>query len=589
MPISSAAVPAIMSALEESDTLLAVLEAAPGAMPSIREAGGAWLPFAGRDAAGMEGQAWSALADPATAAGQDVQAAFAAGRAYRGDLACRDRAGEQKWLGLHLMPVPAVNGTRRAVLIGRDITRRRHEAAEQRLVQGLLLKSFQASEIPMAIVAPDDRVMLANPQLENLLGRATGGLTGAPFLEQILPPYRQLFLDARAGQELAGPGPTADIELSAGGDVCVAVRASFKPIQCGDDQRFTIMSISRHPEGEVLPARLRMAGKIRFVSLADVRAAAPGRWEAMAARALPAAEAIIRRRLQPKDLLSRTADDGFAICFVDATEAVASNVAAAIARDLQQQLIGPDTGANAVGLTAVVSQVATPAAGKPDMASIARHMERAEAAVSASDWPAPVPVPIVTTADGASAGCLLRIVAPRGAGAAQAFPESRDDIELAALHGAAKVALQNSVLVDVSFSTFLQKARTEAYLEVCAALPAQLRERLYLIFSPMPAGTTQAVVQEAMRRIGRLCAGFGTRLDALLPPELDLAVCRPAMAVVDMAPWDGGGAVPAGRMRRLTSLMHAYRVRVLAQNVLNAEVGRALGGLGVDWMTTRGD
>jgi hypothetical protein len=426
--------------------------------------------------------------------------------------------------------------------------------------------------------------MLANPQLETLLGHAVGGLTGAPFLEQILLPYRQLFLDARAGQENDGPGPTADIELSAGAEVCVAVRASFKPIQCGDDQRFTIMSISRHPEGAVLPARLRMAGKIRFVSLADVRAASPGRWEAMAARALPAAEAIIRRRLQPKDLLSRTADDGFAICFVDASEAVASNVAAAIARDLQQQLIGPDSGGAAVGLSAVVSQVATPAAGKPDMASISRHMARAEAAISETEWPAPEPMPIVTTADGASAGCLLRIVAPRGGGAAQAFPESREDIELAALRGAAKVAVNSSVLVDVSFATFLQKARMEAYLEVCASLPALVRERLYLVFSPMPAGTTQAAVQEAMRRLGRLCAGFGTRLDALLPPELDLAVCRPAVAAVDVAPWDYGRAVPGERMRRLTSLMHAYRVRVLAQNVADAEVGRHLNGLGVDWM-----
>jgi len=586
MPISSAAVPAIMSALEESDTLLAVLEAAPGAHPSIREAGGAWRSFAGRDAGELAGRAWSELTEPDAASSAAVEAAFAEGRAFRGDLACRDRAGEQKWLGLHLMPVAAANGARRAVLIGRDITKRRREAAQQRLVQGLLLKSFQASEIPMAIVAPDDRIMLANPQLETLLGHATGGLTGVPFLNQILPPYRQMFLDARMGQDTEGPGPTADIELSARGEISVAVRASFKPIQCGDDQRFTIMSISRHPEGEVAPARLRMAGKIRFVSLADVRAASPGRWESMAARALPAAEAIIRRRLQPKDLLSRTADDGFAICFVDATEAVASNVAAAIARDLQQQLIGPDAGAAAVRLSAVVSRIATPAAGKPDMAAVARHMERAETAIGATEWPAPEPVPIVTTADGASAGCLLRIMAPRGGGAAQAFPESREDVELAALRGAAKVALQSSVLVDVSFATFLQRARMDAYLEVCASLPAQVRERLYLIFSPMPAGTTQAAVQEAMRRLGQMCAGFGTRLDALLPPELDLAVCRPAVAAVDVAQWDGGRAVPAERMRRLTSLMHAYRVRVLAQNVASAEVGRQLGGLGVDWMTT---
>jgi len=585
MGISGAAVPAIMAALEESDTLLAVLEAAPGARPSIREAGGAWRPFAGRDAGDMAGRPWAELVEPATASGEAVEEAFAAGLAYRGDLACRDLAGEPKWLGLHLMPVAAFNGTRRAVLIGRDITRRRREAAQQRLVQGLLLKSFQASEIPMAIVAPDDRIMLANPQLESLLGNPTGGLTGAPFLEQILPPYRQLFLDARAGQELEGAGPSADIELSAGADISVAVRASFKPIQCGDDQRFTIMSISRHPEGAVLPARLRMAGKIRFVSLADVRAASQGRWESMAARTLPAAEAIIRRRLQPKDLLSRTADDGFAICFVDATEAIASNVAAAIARDLQQQLIGPDSAAAAVGLSAVVSQVATPAAGKPDMASIARHMQRAEAAIAATEWPAPEPMPIVTTADGASAGCLLRIVAPRGAGAAQAFPESREDVELAALRGAAKVAVLNSVLVDVSFTTFLRRARMEAYVEVCANLPAPVRERLYLIFSPMPAGTTQAAVQDVMRRLGRMCAGFGTRLDALLPPELDLAVCRPAVAAVDVAQWDYGRAVPAERMRRLTSLMHAYRVRVLAQNVASADVGRQLGGLGVDWMT----
>jgi len=587
--ISATALPIVAAALESSGTLVAVFEAQAAAplTPCFKEASGAFLHFCGYGENELAGRTLACLAAPAAAAWPAIESALKNYMPYRGDLACRAKDGTQKWLGLHLMPVnDTPGGMRRYVLIGRDITAQRKESAQARVVQGLLLKSFMVFDHAIAMVAADDRIVMANTRLETLLGSSAGSLAGGSALDLILPPYRQLVRDARAVHVAEGESTDVHAELRPRDGAPFPAALRFTRLNGPDAADVATMVVRPLEHGTSLPARLRMAGKIRFISLDTVRAELKDRWESVAARVLDTAEQRIRRRLRPEDMLSRTADKGFTICFADATEEEASEIAAAVARDIRQHLIGNGEDAALSQLSAMVSQVAVPASDMPDMQQIGRHLLAAQAEIDAVPWPDPIAEAVIGATDGAPAASFIRIEPPRRNGIGRlAFPDSTLEQDLAALRAAAALTTQNSVLVDVGFTTFLNRSAMDHYLQACINLPLTLRERLYLVFSPLPKGTTQSLLQDLMRRLSRSCAGFAVRLDDLRPPEFEIATCRPAVAVVDMRRWEGGTSVPTDRLHRVTSLMHSYRVRVLALGVSSVETGHELLRAGVDWLT----
>jgi PAS domain S-box-containing protein len=594
--IAETVLPVVAAALESSGTIVAMFDVPPDAPTRLgfNEANGEFLRFSGYCRAEVIGRDLDLIAEPGAAAMTAIEAALAGFKPYRGDLACRGRDRALKWLGLHLMPVPdPASGVRQYVLIGRDITAQRREGAQARVVQALLLKSFMIADRAVAIVAADDRIMMANPHLETLLGVSPGGLTGKFALDTILPSYRQMVLDARTAQ-VAGDAETSDlnVEMDCQGRAPVPASARFARMGAGELAGIVRMTILPRRSQAAAATQAtqatqpRVAGKIRFVSLDAVRAVLRDKWEGAATRVLDTAEKMIRRRLSPADILTRTEDKGFAICFAAGTESEASDLASSIAREITRHLIGRGEDEAMVRISAVISQVATAADGPPDMLKLGLDMNQAEAALQGAEWQAPVPEPVISAAGGAPAASFIRIPAPRSNGLSrQAFPESNLAQELAALQAAASLPAQHMVLVDVGFATFLSRASTDAYLEACVNLPQQLRERLYPVLSPLARGTTQSLLQNLMRRMSGCCAGFAMRIEDLRAPEFDLASCRPAVAVIDVRQWDYGNSVPTERLRKIANLLHAYRVRVLALNVATPETGQALLKMGVDWQT----
>jgi PAS domain-containing protein len=590
VPIAETVLPVVAAALEASGTIVAVFDV-PADGPTrlaFNEANGVFLRFSGFCRAEVIGRHLDLIAEPGAAALPGIEAALASFSPYRGDLACRASDRAVKWLGLHLMPVTEpVSGARQYVLIGRDITVQRREGAQARMVQSLLLKSFMLADRAVAIVAADDRIIMANPRLEALLGATAGGLTGRFALDTILPPYRQLVQDARTAQPADDTESCSiDVEMDCRGRAAAPASARFARMGGTELAGVAMMTILPRRVAAAQPTQLLVAGKIRFVSLDAVRAVLKGKWEGAAARVLETAEQMIRRRLQPADILSRTADKGFTICFADSTETEASDLAATLARDITRHLIGRGDDEAMLKISAIVSQVTTAADGVPDMLKIGRDMDQAEATLQNTAWPPPIPEPVMSAAGGGPTASFIRIPPARTNGVArQAFPESNLEQELAALRAAISLPTQNMVLVDVGFATFLSRASTDTYFEACINLPQQLRERLYPVLSPLARGTTQSLLQNLMRRMTGRCAGFAMRIEDLRVPEFDLAICRPAVAVIDVRCWDNGKTVPAERLRKITSLMHAYRVRVLALNVDSVETGQVLLKMGVDWQT----
>jgi PAS domain S-box-containing protein len=588
--IAETVLPVVAAALESSGTIVAVFDVPPNAPTRLgfNEANGEFLRFSGYCRAEVIGRNLDLIAEPGAAAMPAIEAALAGFQPYRGDLACRGRDRALKWLGLHLMPVPdPASGVRQYVLIGRDITEQRKEGAQARVVQGLLLKSFMIADRAVAIVAADDRIMMANSHLEALLGAPRGGLTGKFALDTILPSYRQMVLDARTAQ-VADDAETSDIdvEIDCQGRAPAPASARFARMGGGELAGIVTMTILPRRSGAGKATQPRVAGKIRFVSLDAVRAVLKDKWEGAAARVLDTAEKMIRRRLHPADILTRTEDKGFAICFAAGTESEASDLAGSIAREITRHLIGRGDDEAMVRISAVISQVATAADGPPDMLQLGLDMDQAEAALQHAAWPTPIPEPITSTAGGGPVAAFIRIQVPRTNGLSrQAFPESNLAQELAALQAAASSPPQHMVLADVGFATFLSRASTDAYLEACVNLPQQLRERLYPVLSPLARGTTQSLLQNLMRRMSGCCAGFAMRIEDLRTPEFDLATCRPAVAVIDVRQWDNGNSVPPDRLRKIANLLHAYRVRVLALNVATPETGQTLLKMGVDWQT----
>ena len=590
MSIAETVLPVVAAALESSGTIVAVFDVPPDAPTRLgfNEANGVFLRFSGYCRAEVIGRSLDLIAEPGAAALPGIEVALAGFQPYRGDLACRGSDRTIKWLGLHLMPVtdPAT-GARQYVLIGRDITVQRRQGAQAHMVQTLLLKSFMVADRAVAIVAADDRIMMANPRLEALLAAPHGSLTGRFALDTILPPYRQMVLDARTSL-LADDAETSDmdVEMDCHGRAPAPASARFARMGGGELAGIARMTILPRRSLAGQATQPRVAGKIRFVSLDAVRAVLKDKWEGAAARVLDTAEKMIRRRLHPADILTRTEDKGFAICFAAGTESEASDLAGSIAREITRHLIGRGEDEAMVRISAVVSQVATAADGPPDMLQLGRDMDQAEAALQGAAWPTPIPEPVISTAGGAPVAAFIRIPMPRTNGLSrQAFPESNLAQELAALQAAAVLPAQHMVLVDVGFATFLSRASTDAYLEACVNLPQQLRERLYPVLSPLARGTTQSLLQNLMRRMSGCCAGFAMRIEDLRAPEFDLATCRPAVAVVDVRQWDNGNSVPPERLRKIANLLHAYRVRLLALNVATPETGQTLLKLGVDWQT----
>lgn len=323
---------------------------------------------------------------------------------------------------------------------------------------------------------------------------------------------------------------------------------------------------------------------------------------------MTSAEHLVKRHCGPRDTYSRTTDDGFLICFADATEDEAAFRAAALAREIRNKLIGEgETGATA-SVSAIAAAVDVPdmPGRSPDMLAtiIGERLNERLAKIEAQARETLRQAVYTTTcqlepvrsrrtkeivAEFASLPAKLeqRILAAYSAlpmNERQGFDFDRLVLGIAAEQAITEIAAGGSmlILVNVEFEMFLDRRRAERYVAACRALDNRLRERLVLVLSGMPKGFPKSRVLECVMRLRPFCHGVGFQSDGLGAPAVEFSLLGTAIVVLQPDRSSAQNAKDSEKLAKLIESLHAYQASVLVRHVTSWEETKQLARIGVD-------
>jgi len=598
----------LYDALDHSDDIVLFLEQRGERIEDIvlAAANDAYRRTAGFDGAELIGRELTRLfaAEADQARCTELVRAVQRRSSFRTEILCARQNGAPFWFGVHLMPVHDTEPPC-FVMLGRDITDVLQARQQQQAIQGLLAKVFVCVQAPVAIVSDDGIIQMANPALEQMLGRKAGSLVGRPALDSMAADCRDAIATVLRRQLEDGRNYTAAARLvrEDGSEVAVDVTSTVTPHE--DLRRFRIITALKRAN-ELQPMAVQVAGKIRLVGLDTVKQALGSRWEELAARVMATAEHIVRRVCGVRDTFARTPDNGFLICFADASEEEASFRAAALARDIRARLIGEGESEDTAIISAIAAQVEVPklASGSQDMqttvigerlnARLAEIEARARATLGEAVVATRRRLEPVRRAIGKDViGQFVRLpdrLEQQVLAAYSALPtreRKRFDFDRLVLGLAASEAVcelasgtSTAILVNVDFEVCLDRHRTERYVADCRALDARLRERLIPVLSGIPKGVPRSRVLDFAIRLKPYCQSVAYQCTSIEMPPVEGAVLHGAIVVLGEQhvlndPNEGE------RFARLVNSLHAHQASVMVRRVARKAVG-SLAQLGVD-------
>jgi PAS domain S-box-containing protein len=608
-PIATDMLPMVEEALDQSNGVLAVVERAAeaGGDLIVRQVNGAFCRAFGVEATALEGQSLAALTAPEEAAKlQALAQAAARGEAHRTELLCLRPAGTRLWLGLTLMPAGRPGERNRLfVMLARDITQQRHEAEQQNAVQRLLATVFSVAEAGLSIVGLDGRFLMTNAYHDRLFGYEPGSLAGKPTLGYLAPESRELV--QRAREQQAGDQQRYSLEASVlaadGSAMPVSMTAAL--VSISDKERYRVVTVMpRQPAAlkAALPLRVHLTGKIRLVSLEDVRTALGDRWDTMVERVMESAERIVARMMVQGDTYFRTKDFGFVVCFASSSEEEATFRAAAIAREIRHRLIGAGEDPEVVEVSAVITAVPASQIGESGNASLDRRLADVERQVRAEPNPPPgangfVFERVIGREKGAVLGYFVRALWPprgQGPGIAAMGPE-RSGADLAALRFAANLALErlgegNEVLfAELDFDCFFNRKKTEALLSVCQNFTPAARERLVLLLSGISESVAQSRVLDSVQRLRPCVRAVGFVLEAPELPATQAIATVSTFVLLNAHVWERSRALAQARITRLAAGLHARKSSLVVRGVENPAGRELLRDCGVSLFAVAGN
>ena len=603
----------IADALDRSDDVVIILEGLGSNGLLIAGMNDAFCRMSGYEYSEAVGKPFLTLAaegaDPTVQA--KIVAAAEAAELLRAELLCRRRDGATYWFGFHVMPAgdPAQFGSH-SVVLGRDITERLRAGEQQKAMQELLASVFTSVGAAVSIASEEGRFLMTNPKTAQLLGCSPDSLTGAPTLDMVAVSSRDAA--ARARQQQLADGRAYTIEISAlrrDGSEFPAQLTSVMVVG-RNNRRFRVITLVPQPERE-LPARVQVAGKLKLVSLDEIKTELGARWESMAERVLQSADHVLRRRLGPRDTFSRTDDHGFLVCFAELSEQEASFRAAMIAREIRTKLIGQGEKTALARVTAITTSLPLEAGATPSHAALARMMdERLNTNLAAIHAAARQ---TLQSAIGVLHCSLEPILGGRGAEivasyvALPAQVESQIYAALAALpveEGAefdldalrlslaaeccAQTALQGSaspVFVELGFEVFDARRKVDRYLATLSKLDVKMQRRLTLMLSQLPPGLPRTRLQDCIQRVRPYCRAAGFELEELRlqPPSRSL----PGGAVLAVSA-SGWVDLPDSQLAQLLATVHACGCTLLVRHVGSRDAAVTLRTLGVDLISMAG-
>ncbi len=473
---------------------------------------------------------------------------------------------------------------RERAVLGRDLSRTKQEAEQEKSIQGLLAIVFKVVSTPVAIITTDGRTVLCNPSFDLLVGQRPGSLAGRPFENLLIPQDRPGFLakvaagPGKAGQLPARPFVTTFFR---GDGSSTSSMVSLASAPQAELRQFRIVTVAAAADGD----QMQIASKLRFIRLEDLRALLGDDWQGLASLAIDTAEQVIRRHLEAADSLRNTPDMGFVIAFGGATELQANERCALIMKEIEGALTDAGEEASTVEMASVTARL--PADAAPS--AVDRSLASLDESASLPYRPAVLPGCSVEMVQGCQRGQVIGwFVDADGATTRAAGLSPQSSYTELALQGVIAHADQldstsEQLFLRLSFASFDSKPATERVLGLLQPVEGRLKNRLGIILSDVPKSIHVSRVQDAMARLQPFCAVMGLDVSDLDIPRFDLSLLPSPIVTVNSRLL--GDTLPVARLGRFALGLHLKRARLLVRHVDSAPLARQLRAEGVDFVS----
>jgi PAS domain S-box-containing protein len=172
---------------------------------------------------------------------------------------------------------------------------------------------------------------------ESVVEKIGGALTAAsaPWTERLLARHAD-------GEELRLRAEFSVIQPSADN---ISVLAMLAPDQSGNDGKAVPLQSSAADVRNIVTKKAGhfTAGHLEMIGLEEVRASLGDRWEKLASRVYQIADSILKSRLAKQDVFRRDADGNYIICFAQLCDEQAWFKAKALGQEIREALLGEET------------------------------------------------------------------------------------------------------------------------------------------------------------------------------------------------------------------------------------------------------
>ncbi len=516
-----------------------------------------------------------------------LESAIAGGVELRDEIRLGRADGTSFWFGFSVIPLGALDGVGPAVLLmGRDITARHRLEREEATIKSVLAEVFRSLDVAVAVVLPNDRILVANPAYAELTGYGMQELSGLPVDRLTAPESLGEARARRAELQRTGQRYSMPLRLLRKDGTVLAVRLKATAVEHAGT-RFRVVTL--HPEGGAEAGRSWrrfVVGQIGFIRLDAVRRAYGERWSQVEGRLMMLAETVIKRRLEPGDVYARTRDGAFAIWFARGSETENADRIASITREIRIRVVGelgadgtPDVAGHAAAVPA--EGITVPPDEETLGSTLAQRLRarqeelRAEVMAGlerALSSPRIVEERLTGTSPGGTDLLWMsldpdlrrRIDAAHALAGEEAIALADHDLVL--LGGAAEALLSRlaaggavSAAFPVSYRTLASMPSRRGYLDSCRGLSRPVREHLTPSIDAIPAGTNAFRLLEFGQEIGALFGAVGLVAEGPSLPDLP-----PGVGPFSLIVFDGAALRPLSdaRLARLFGEARSRRLRV---------------------------
>lgn len=362
------------------------------------------------------------------------------------------------------------------------------------------------------------------------------------------------------------------------------------------------------------PANL-VGGRVQVIGLEEIKAEVGERWDELADKINELAESTIKHRLSRDDIVRRTDDGDFLICFATLNDGEAVQTAGAICRAIKDKILGCDllepNLKEACDVTATTHKVKVSPqeiAENEDVFSLVRRRveqaaERARLAEAQTmaeivETARIVPVPVMAQ-NGAEVPLVLsQFSQTAGQGIGKLLRGRPDSAQLLSeidhlrLGKAAELLCQipdaaRLMVVDLEFSTLYNRRCRDRYLELCNTLTKPVRNHLAFNVRNIPTELLPSRIATKVSTLRPYCRFLLVETRGLKLGTIDPVAMRVKMISCKYLDLGTSQQRDPDKLLRFADQVHKCSCKVLLYNVPPEESVKQLFVGGVDFVACR--